>query len=227
MTNRVSGTVLCLVLFETHRGVDAAWRREAGAVALVLALALAVGVAVVETRHSRSRSRARLLSDAGSLLMVAALLSPVLGTLTSAYATNTVENLIAGAFALHLLATDLRVDAAPVSLNAAFAAVILLASRFQHSAVAFGFSVACAAVLSATQATAPSTRRTVVLGLAALASSLALLPPLVPLCYVLAVLVLRVWAVRVLDSALARRTPLHGPWEELRVEEEEERGVVR
>jgi len=167
----------------------------------------------------------RLAVDALSLLLVSAVLAPVLGTLTSEYAGNTVQALVAASFLVHMYATDLRHDVAPVSMNAALAAVLLLSSRYRSGVNAFAFGLACALVIVTAQTRRASPLVSSVLFVSALAATWAFCSPAWALAMVQLAWFLAVPCCAVLDRAMASKTRLAGPWDQLRVEEEEERGV--
>jgi len=222
VVNHLSGVALCVCAFQTVR--DA---REDGprttAPLLSLTCCATTALAVLD---AGKRPSPRLVVDAASLLLVSAVLAPVLGTLTAAYATNTVEALVAAAFAVHLCAMDLRHEIAPVPMNAAFAAVLLLASRVRSSLDAFAFAVSCALVLLTAQTARPTSRATpAVLASAAALGCAATLGWRECAAFLAAVWVVSVPCCAALDRTARTRTPLVGPWDQLRVREEEEQGV--
>ncbi|KAH9253936.1 hypothetical protein BASA81_008060 [Batrachochytrium salamandrivorans] len=104
---------------------------------------LASALAILCFSYLASPNPQPSLVDSLSLLMIGASVSPVLGTLTSSYASNTVSQIALFALLVHLFASDglHSKTTSPVSFNAAFAGILLLSSRLESSALSFSGTV--------------------------------------------------------------------------------------
>jgi hypothetical protein len=172
------------------------------------------------------------LVDVLSLLLVGSSLTPVLGTLTRTYATNTVTSLTRLCLVVHLLAMDSsskqkeeEEEIATVSFNAGFAATLLMASRLESPFVVFAFSLLCAAVLVLLpyNVSGESVPRWLV-GLTCVVSGIWLGARWVfgLLCVLWFV---GVHSARVLERDAREAVPIVGKWDLLHVEEEQEVGI--
>lgn len=163
---RLCAITLCLAAFKFALHYESiSLDREATFVLSLLACTVFSSILFMTTwwkwpssSNARGGGGGPSLVDSLSLLLIGASLSPVLGTLTSSYASNTVSQMTALAYLMHLIASDNRLDydlfhtnhpawASPISFNSAFAGILLQASRFQNSALSFAFTVFCTSVL--------------------------------------------------------------------------------
>lgn len=135
---RLCGTALCLAGFQFAVEFEAAGRGHEAMFAL-----LASALAILCFSYLASPNPRPSLVDSLSLLVIGASVSPVLGTLTSSYASNTVSQIALLALAVHLLASDglHSKQTSAVSFNAAFAGILLLSSRLESSALSFSATV--------------------------------------------------------------------------------------
>lgn len=86
--------------------------------------------------------------DGYSLWLIGFILTPLLVTMTSSYSDDTVDRLTKMFWTVHLYFMDAaRVWNSPLSLNCAFASIILLASRLKSNTLSFSYATACTTLL--------------------------------------------------------------------------------
>jgi len=159
-------------------------------------------------------------------------LSPVLGSLTQMYSSDTVTILIRVALAIHLLAMDTRQDVpaawtSPISFNAGFAATLLMASRLRSTFLIFSFAVLCAALLVFLPASMKRKRLpSFALAFITLLATLHQLGFRSFLVFATSAWFIGIHSPRVLQRDAAESVQIVGKWDLLHVEEEEETGLV-
>jgi Phosphatidylinositol N-acetylglucosaminyltransferase len=165
------------------------------------------------------------LVDAISLLLIGASLAPVFGTLTSSYATNTVEIMTNITYLIHLYSMDNRIEiahawASPVSLNAAFASALLQASRLRSSALSFTFTILCTALLVFVPAADLPPMVDFLLAAAACTCSFIWFGIRRALLFIAVFVFVAVLGPRMLNKI--RSVKMNGPWDLLHVPEDED-----
>lgn len=161
------------------------------------------------------------LIDALSLLLIGASLAPVFVTLTSSYSSDTVQVVAAGAYLVHLYSMDNRKEiaqawASPVSLNAAFAALLLQASRLESSMLAFAFCLLCTSLLVFLPAKLLSVKTDLMIAALAFQQCWLWFGQREAWCFLVVLVLTSVAAPLILNNYIPQ-TPLFGPWNLLKI----------
>ena len=202
----LSAVFLAVVVLDWCTSVETTRATEASAALLLVAIP---ALALAEDRAS--------LQDTASLLLVGACMSPVLGSLTRTYASDTVTLLTRLSLALYLLAGD-----SPVALNAGFTAMLLMASRLESSLLVFAFAVTCTLLLFVLPSTALISPRLLAAATTVVVS--AQLGARAGVTFAASAWFMGSYCPALLDGEDV--VHIRGKWDLLHVEEEEETGLI-